>query len=435
MNRVETARPRTSGVNRQLLRVFLLQMGFISAITVLGVYAAAKVVEGTMMRAALEGEAAHFWEMLELNPDHPLPNTDNLLGYLDVGDGVDSIPPELRSMSEGYGRAAMGNSEPLVFIQKNDEKTLFLVFDEQSVSRLSFYFGVVPLSIALVVLYISAWFAYRQSQKAVSPLVQLARTMREFDIESQSLEDLNLGDVAARPGNYESGVLIDALNGFTGEIRQLIDRERRFTRDASHELRTPLTVIQGSAEWLKMNAELDEAQDKALQRILRTVADMIELVNALLLLARGVKKGLRTETVRIRKVVDQVVSELEFSHERGRVTQTIIEDRHDAELECSPEGLYMVLSNLLRNAYNYTSGDAVRVTIAPEGVVVSNHATDIGQGDIESLFEPFVRGSDDGHSQGHGVGLDIVKRVCEHFNWSVDAQYGADKTMRFVVSF
>ena len=43
MNRVETARPRTSGVNRQLLRVFLLQMGFISAITVLGVYAAAKV--------------------------------------------------------------------------------------------------------------------------------------------------------------------------------------------------------------------------------------------------------------------------------------------------------------------------------------------------------------------------------------------------------
>ena len=120
------------------------------------------------MRAALEGEAEHFWSLHSANPGQPLPNTDNLVGYLDPGDGSASIPEALTSMPEGYGRAEMDGKSPLVFVQKKEGNTLFLVFDEESVSRLSFFFGVVPLSLALVVLYLSAWLAYRQSQKAVS---------------------------------------------------------------------------------------------------------------------------------------------------------------------------------------------------------------------------------------------------------------------------
>ena len=387
------------------------------------------------MRAALEGEAEHFWSLHSANPGQPLPNTDNLVGYLDPGDGSASIPEALTSMPEGYGRAEMDGKSPLVFVQKKEGNTLFLVFDEESVSRLSFFFGVVPLSLALVVLYLSAWLAYRQSQKAVSPLVQLARTMREFDIETQSLDSLNLGEVVAGPGNYESGVLIDALNGFTEEIKQLIARERRFTRDASHELRTPLTVIQGSAQWMEQHTELDDSQKKALQRILRTVGDMIELVNALLLLARGVKMGVRTEQVQIKEVVDQVVSELEISHDRGNMTHTAVRDISKANLECSREGLYMVVSNLLRNAYNYSSSGEVQVDITGEMLSVQNQAEDIDPGEIESLFEPFVRGSQNGKNKGYGVGLDIVRRVCEHFGWQVAVDYTPEKTMRFIVAF
>ena len=425
----------TSGIARQLLRVFVLQMLFISAITVLGVYAAAKVVEGTMMRAALEGEASHFWFLLENNPSQPLPNTDNLRGYLARQGDMSTIPMALRDMQQGYGRVVIQQKRPLVYVQEKEKDRLYLVFDEESVSRLSFYFGVVPLSLALIILYISAWFAYQQSRKAVSPLVQLAKTMRQFNIESQNFDDLNLKEMGTRPGNYEVGVLIEALNGFTDEIRQLIARERRFTRDASHELRTPLTVIQGSAEWLDANLKMDTVQSETLKRILRTVGDMNELVNALLLLARGSKQGTRTQQVELVSMVEALIDDLMLTHNSDdRITTNIIVDR-PVTLNCSSEGLYMVISNLLRNAFNYTDEGEVQVRIKENGIEISNQVKGMKQIDIDELFKPFVRGDAASSIQGYGVGLDIVKRLCDHFYWSIDAQYSSDKGMTFGVDF
>jgi signal transduction histidine kinase len=435
LDKIKTTQQKSSGIARQLLRVFLLQMLFISAITLAGVYVAAKVVEGVMMRAALEGEASHFWSLLESNPEQHLPNTDNLIGYLSRGDNHSAVPSELLSMSQGYGRTMLNGSEPLVYVQRKNNDTLYLVFDEASVSRLSFYFGVVPLSLALIILYISAWFAYRQSRKAVSPLVQLARTMREFNIESHNLDDLDLPEAGASPGNNEVEVLISALNGFTDEIRQLIARERSFTRDASHELRTPLTVIQGSAEWLATNSTLDQSQRSAVDRILRTVGDMSELVNALLLLARGLKQGVRKQQVDVVSVVREIISELELTHNRdSRVTVSLKSDG-PVLLECSPEGLSMVLSNLLRNAYSYTDEGEVLVEIFGCSVEISNPTEGISDADLQSLFKPFVRGEKSLTKSGHGVGLDIVKRLCDHFNWTVEAKYLPQKGMCFNVSF
>ena len=116
LNNHKTSRSKpTSGIARQLLRVFVLQMLFISAITILGVYAAAKIVEGVMMRAALEGEAEHFWSLLHENPDQFLPDTDNLTGYLARQGELSSIPEELRTIHPGYRRAALNNRKSIGF--------------------------------------------------------------------------------------------------------------------------------------------------------------------------------------------------------------------------------------------------------------------------------------------------------------------------------
>ena len=433
--KIETTKKNSSGIAKQLLRVFLFQMLFISAITLAGVYVAAKVVEGVMMRAALEGEANHFWSLLERNPQQHLPNTDNLIGYLSRGGDPSSVPVELLSMPQGYGRTVLDKSEPLVYVQTKNGNTLYLVFDEKSVSRLSFFFGVVPLSLALIVLYVSAWFAYRQSRKAVSPLVRLARTMREFNIESHNLDDLKLPDVGSSSGSDEVEVLISALNDFTDEIRQLIARERSFTRDASHELRTPLTVIQGSAQWLAANSDLDQEQRSALDRVLRTVADMTELVNALLLLARGLKQGIRTEQLDVNAVTREIISELELTHNQDSRVTVSLESDGPVILECSPEGLYMVLSNLLRNAYSYTDKGEVLIEIAEHSFEVSNPMPGIDDADLQNLFKPFVRGEKSVAKSGYGVGLDIVKRLCDHFNWIVEAKYLPQKGMCFRVTF
>jgi len=184
-------RSSRTGIKSKLIRVLLLQLLFISVATALGVYAAAQVVERVMIGTALENEAKHFWQQRALDPQHPLPNTDNLRGF-GVGDSTrDVVPEALRQAPLGKSRLDFEGRRPIVYVEQREGSRLVLVFDEQSVSKLSFWFGVVPLSLTLIVIYISAWFVYRQSSKTLSPLTSLAQTMRDFDFSSQRFDSLN----------------------------------------------------------------------------------------------------------------------------------------------------------------------------------------------------------------------------------------------------
>ncbi len=262
-----------NGIYQKLIRVFVLQMLFISVITVLGVYTAAWIVESVMVKTALESEAVHYWTWAAQDPQHPTPNTDNLRGYLAKNADMSQVPTELRAMQPGYERVTIGTAKPLVYVEDKGNQRLFLVFDENSVGKLSFYFGVVPLSLALMVIYLSAWVAYRLSRRTLSPLVSLAQTMRSFDGKKHDFADLQLDEYTEVGVNDEVRILAQSLQEFTTRLQQQLTREREFTRDVSHELRTPLAVIRGSLELLQKQAHLP-LQQRALERMQVTTRDM-----------------------------------------------------------------------------------------------------------------------------------------------------------------
>lgn len=429
----------TSGITRRLAKVFFLQLLFISVITVLGVIVAAKVVEGVMMRAALEGEAKHFWESYNTNPDHALPNTDNLIGYLEIEGSNQHAPKSLQAIKPGYGRVQLQDQEQLVLVDRRIHRgqtaTLYLVFDEESVAALSFYFGVVPLSLVLIIIYLTAYVGFRQSRKAVSPLVALASRLREFNPTQYQLDDLELSNLKTTHVDDEINVLVDSLNSFTAEINEFIDRERRFTRDASHELRTPLTVIQGSAEFLSDNTDLGPNQKKSLARILRTVKDMNELVTALLILARGNKELPGITEVSINEVVENQLEQLALTHNQDRHVSINLQDRKQVKVTATRQFAEAVIGNLLRNAFNYTRKGEVTVVLDDNFLEVCNRGEGVLPADSEKLFEPFVRGQGSNRSSGYGVGLDLVKRLCELFGWQVEGEYSIDRGMVFRVVF
>jgi len=416
-----------------------LQLIFISLITVLGVMVAAKVVEGVMMRAALEGEAEHFWKYYSRSSNHPLPNTDNLRGFLMIGSDHTAVPESLRNLATGYGRADIDGRELLVLVDKlavaDQETTLYLVFDEQSVAKLSFYFGVVPLSLVLIIIYLSAWFGFRQSRKAVSPVVALADRLRQVHPQQHSVVDLDLTNLKTASIDDEINVLVDSLGNFTAEINQLIERERRFSRDASHELRTPLTVIQGSTEYLLATTELDAKQLSSLHRIKRTVHDMNELVNALLILARGNSKMLQIEQVSINDTVNRQLDQLQLTHNQDNHVSVDVDYRQQVSVSATPQFVDAVTGNLLRNAFNYTRRGEVSVVVDSNMLEVCNKGEGVQPPDGAAIFEPFVRGSNEGQQGGYGVGLDIVKRLCELFGWTVESEFSSLRGMVFRILF
>ena len=408
------------GITGKLIRVYLLQMLFISVITVLGVVAAALIVEKVMVRFALEDEAKHYWKTLAQNPSHSVPNTDNLLGYLAVGGDFSKVPEAFHSVTPGFGRKSYKGREPIVYVEDKDQLRLFLVFDEDNVGQLSFYFGIVPLSLALLVIYLSAWLAYRSSQRSLSPMVSLAQTMRHFDLRKHDLDTLPLDDYTRLGVEDEVRVLAGSLHKFTERLKQQLQREQEFTRDVSHELRTPLAVIRGSLEMLEKQP-LTGPQQRAVNRINTTSRDMLSLIETLLLLARDSDAGsARHEEMIVNDVAKLLIEQVEVTHNRDQHVSIELEANALLTVTALGQAVGIVLGNLLRNACNYTPDGKVVVSIDGQGVSIRDTGAGIDQEALARVQQPFERGTDMG--SGYGLGLDIVKRLCERYRWNLSIQ-------------
>lgn len=424
---------KANGIYQKLSRVFVLQMVFISLITVAGVYIAALIVEKVMIRAALEGEARHYWSLVAQDPHHPTPNTDNLLGYMAQQGDYSHLPQELQNVTPGFRRIWLEGHDPILYVEDQGSQRLFLVFDEQSVGKLSFYFGVVPLSLALVVIYLSAWIAYRLSRRTLSPLVSLAQTMRQFDVGSQALDTLQLQAYTDANVNDEVRVLADSLQEFTERLKRQLQREREFTHDVSHELRTPLAVIRGALELLQKQP-LSPLQQRAVDRMETTSRDMVSLIETLLLLARENKHIKGSTPINVNELVKLLMEQINQTHNSDQHVQLTLEQPASLQVDASSQAIGIVLGNLIRNACNYTQAGKVLIQINKNSVVVSDTGLGMSSTELTQAQQPFERLN--ANTQGYGLGLDIVKRLCERYGWqlSLNSQVGLGTQVSIVFS-
>jgi signal transduction histidine kinase len=407
---------KPTGIYQKLIRVFVLQMLFISLITVLGVYTAAWIVEKVMVKQALEGEAQHYWNWLAQDPAHSLPNTDNLRGYKAVNGDLSQVPRELQRIPPGYQRVQFGQTRPLVYVEDHGNQRLFLVFDEDSVGKLSFYFGVVPLSLALLVIYLSAWVAYRLSRRTLSPLVSLAQMMHGFEGKANNFANLQLDEYTAVGVNDEVRILAKSLKAFTTRLQEQLIREREFTRDVSHELRTPLAVISGSLELLQKQAH-PLLQQRALERMQVTTRDMQSLIETLLLLAREESQQAQQETFSVNDLVSLIISQVEQTHNTNQHVKLVCIERQRLKMTDSNQALGIVLGNVIRNACNYTQQGSVTVVIEGNAVEVRDTGMGMSAQQLALAQQAFQRLHSS--SDGYGLGLDIVRRLCDRYGWQL----------------
>lgn len=423
-----------TGINNKLIRAFVIQMLFISTVTVLGVYVAAIIVEQVMVKTALTDEAKHHWEQLDKNPQHPVPNTDNLRGFISTDGDLSTVPEELRNVSDNYGRIAFEGHHPILYTETHENHKLFLLFDEQSVRALSFYFGVVPLSLVLVIIYLSAWFVYKYSRKTLSPLMSLAQTMRGFDLSKDKLDSLQFDNYTNNTNDDEVRVLADSLDEFTKRLKKQLQREREFTHDVSHELRTPLAVIKGSLEILNKQKDINRPQQRAINRMQTTSSDMLSMIETLLVLARDSETadGLR-ETVVLNKLLPSLIQQTNNTHNNDQHVEISLDEQAELEVHAPTQAVSIILSNLLRNACNYTQEGTVVVTIRKHSVSIADSGVGIADEEIARIQKPFERSSS--QAGGYGLGLDIVRRLCKRFDWRLGIYSQVDKGTTVSVTF
>ena len=128
-----------------------------------------------------------------------------------------------------------------------------------------------------------------------------------------------------------------------------------------------------------------------------------------------------------------------LDHHRAQLGGKPIELRLEGEagvlLEAPESALAVALGNLIGNAVKYTQSGAVVVRVFPDAVEVVDSGPGLSAEDAAKLFERGYRGTHAGHSQGGGIGLSIVRRLCALYGWDVRVRPGEDTgvvaTLRF----
>ncbi|UTW46258.1 HAMP domain-containing histidine kinase [bacterium SCSIO 12696] len=429
--------PKTrKNLHSKMTKVFLLQVGLISLVAAAGVFAAREMIESVLMRKALEGEAEYFWQHREQNPDLAMPNTLNLRGFLAHNGDASTVPLPLRELRPGLQRVHFDGSKPIIYVEDKATASgadrLYLIFDEESVSLLTLVFGILPLTAVLVILYIFAWLAYRQSHRAISPIVKLAKVVEEAEPKEGQWLALNL-DELRHARDLEVSTLVRALDHFTERLGEFIERERNFTRDASHELRTPIAVLRSSLELLERKQK--DFGDATVTRMYRTLFDMEALIETLLLLAREESNQLPSDKVVINDLVKDELGALGTVFHDKAIEISVV-DKELLNVDAPTPVAKILINNLLRNAYNYTPEGKIEVVLEAHCLLVKDSGPGMDAATLERLGTPFHRGGTEGELGGHGLGMAIVKRLCNRYGWTLklDSELGKGTEVRVCFS-
>lgn len=195
----------------------------------------------------------------------------------------------------------------------------------------------------------------------------------------------------------------------------VLERERAFAADASHELRTPLAVIRGAAEVLAEDAALGEAQLRRVARIERAAAEMSELTTALLLLAREQEAPVDEPCDCAAVARASVERHGTLADQRHHRLELIVEAT--PRLDVAAAYFAIVVDNLVRNALGHAGEGDVSVHLHADRLVVRDEGSGIPIAELERVFERNYRGA---ASAGSGIGLSLVKRICDRHGWRIE---------------
>ncbi|MET4675671.1 MULTISPECIES: HAMP domain-containing sensor histidine kinase [unclassified Luteibacter] len=250
------------------------------------------------------------------------------------------------------------------------------------------------------------------SSRVLRPVTDLARRLRDFR---------RVGKAEALAPHFaddEVGELAVALDEYAMRLTSVVERDREFNSDVSHELRTPLAVIASTTELLQGSPDLTDKLRERLKRIERASRQATELIEALLLLSRAERRGpTRGETTDVAKVSADVIESQRPQMGMKPIEIELIADG-SVTVNAPASVLSVALTNLIGNAIKYTMEGKVTVRVLDGRVDVIDTGPGIKPEDAEKLFQRGIRG-ESATGGGAGLGLAIVRRLCELYDWDV----------------
>lgn len=391
-------------------------------------------VENALVEDLMNRNIEEAAKQFKSDPSNPQFAVDQIRAFVYTPDKFDSVKinrPEWYALSDGItsitGTDETGN--PLSYklaVRKTPDAWFFLAYDMTRASRGEAQFNrAIYGSVALFSLFslLVGWWA---ASRVMSPVTELAQRLRR---SGRSAEPEAL---ASHFAEDEVGELAKALDDYAERLTDVVKRDREFNADVSHELRTPLAVIRGASELLLAKPDMDDKTRARLQRVQRAEQQCTDLISALLLLSRN-ERGHGAADVG--KLAEQLLDAHRTQLGGKSLTLRVDAAARQVIVDAPDAAVTVALSNLIGNAVKYTQQGEIVVRLGDNTVEVIDSGPGLSAEDAARLFERGYRGSHAEHTQGGGIGLSIVRRLCALYGWRVRVVPGQERGVIATLTF
>ena len=304
-----------------------------------------------------------------------------------------------------------------VFVSANLEilENTFIILNNQ--------LGIVTL----VILGLSVCMGYFINRKIAKPIVDITEKAEElrrgnYDVNFKSEE-----------GIYEIRELAETLDSMTNELSKTESVRREFLANVSHDIKTPLTMIKAYAEMVRdISYNDDDKRNANLNVIVMEVDRLNILVNDILVLSRlqAGAESLEIEKFDFNFLVRDCLTRYDIYKEDGYEFVYSFNGK-SAMIEADKKRMQQVIYNLINNAVQYTGDDKkifIDVSESKKWIIFS--VRDTGKGmkkeEIRHIWDKYYK-IDKKYKRstvGSGIGLSIVKTICENhkFLYGVDTE-------------
>ncbi len=260
--------------------------------------------------------------------------------------------------------------------------------------------------------------------KVWSDFFDTLNIMQHFRLDNPHKEPFKTSEI------IEFNQLNRELTRMTDKIIRDYEAVKEFTGNLSHEVQTPLSIIKNKTELL-FQEDLSEKQFALAGSIYSATNRLSGIVRSLGLIARIDKNQFRGKVaIDLKTFINTEIIQFEPLIKSKHIT---VETRYEStpKVVMDKDLAHILINNLVKNAVRHNVENGfIRIFLTEKTLVIENSGSDPKMPTGE-LFEQFSRASDQGFM---GIGLAIVKKITEHYNWTIRYDY-KEKTHRIRIAF
>ncbi|KFF04470.1 sensor histidine kinase [Flavobacterium reichenbachii] len=308
------------------------------------------------------------------------------------------------------------NGKKYTYIEKRN-----LVEMEGMVISVAFMF----LFIIIILLIGIIWISKKSAAQIWKPFYNTLGQIEEFEIDKNSPPEFIATD-------------IDEFDRLNKSLERLIEKntviyksQREFVENAAHELQTPLALFQTKIDTLQQ-LDLTREQSALVGSLNKDVSRLNRLNKNLLLLSKIDNESyLDRDTIVLSEYIDK---HLGFFIEQAQAKNVKINTHFKNILRTKGNTALteVLLNNLFLNAIRHNIKNGVIDIIIENNslkFVNTGQQTPLG---AQSIFNRFSKINPS--SQGNGLGLAIIKKICEINHWDIRYSF-TDNLHTFEVIF